>query len=155
VSLNGVRVVSTDDQAVATTTLAAAKSPVLTQVPTLPGEGGYLRPDNPGIRSMLATTFGIDRPQPFSVIVLNGTTRPTAADGVTEKLVPAGYRVTAFGPARGVNHKTTLIIASVDNALPQAERLQKVLGVGRVFLGGQESGIGDITVIIGKDALRA
>jgi hypothetical protein len=63
--------------------------------------------------------------------------------------------VAAFGPARGVNHNTTLIIASVDGALPQAERMQKVLGVGRVFLGGQESGIGDITVIIGKDALRA
>lgn len=154
-SLDGVRVVATDDQAVVSTQLSAAKSPVLGEVPTLPGEGGYLRPDNPGIRDMLATTFGIDKPQPFNVIVLNGTTRSTAADGVTEQLVPAGYRVAAFGPARGVNHNTTLIIASVDGALPQAERMQKVLGVGRVFLGGQESGIGDITVIIGKDALRA
>jgi hypothetical protein len=155
VSLQGVQVVATDNQDAVSAALASAKSPELGKVPTLPGEGGYLRPDNPGIRDMLATTFGIDNPQPFSVIVLNGTTRQTAADGVTEQLVPAGYRVAAFGPARGVNHNTTLIIASVDGALPQAQRMQKVLGVGRVFLGGQESGIGDITVIIGKDALRA
>lgn len=154
-SLNGVRVVGSDDERASVAALAGAKAPEFAEIPTLPGEGGLLRPDDQGIRNMLATSFGVDRPIPFGVIVLNGTRRPVAADSVAEKLVPAGYRVTAFGPARGINHQTTLVIASDEDSLPQAERMLKILGVGKVFLGGPQSGIGDITVVIGKDAFSA
>lgn len=144
-----------DDAGAVRSSLSQAGGAAVAEVPTVPSEGGLLQPNDPAIKKMLAQMFGYPDREPVEVIVLNGTPHNRAAELITGSLVPAGYRIAAFGDARGEHHKTTLIVTAVEAAVPEANRILKVLKVGKVFLGGEGSGIADITVIVGKDYLRA
>lgn len=133
--------------------LAAAKGAVISEFPSTPGNAGY-RVAEPSITGqMLADTFGIRQELPELVTLLNGVDRPSLAQEVTAQLVPAGFRVSVYGDARGTNHQSTVIYASDPETVPAAMKLRDTLGVGRVLLTKQQSGLSDITVIVGKDYL--
>jgi hypothetical protein len=142
-----------DNLAAARASLAAAKGAVVGEFPSTPGDAGYRDSDPERTSQMLADTFGIRQELPEPVTLLNGIDRPTLAQDVTSVLVPAGFRVDVYGDARGMRHLTTLIYVTNQEAVPSAMKLREALGVGRVLLSKQQSGLSDITVIVGKDYL--
>ena len=133
--------------------LAAGGGAVISEFPSTLGNAGY-RDAEPSITSqMLADTFGIRQALPEPVTLLNGVENPTLARDVTSELVPAGFRVNVYADARGMNHQTSLIYVTNQETVPAAMKLKQTLGVGRVLLSKQQSGLSDITVIVGKDYL--
>jgi hypothetical protein len=118
-------------------------------------EGGLQQADPVVIRQTLANSFGIVHGEPVRVIVLDGVTTPMVGEEVANELIPEGYRVSAFGEARTIRRESTVIFASIRDVLPHAEHIRDVLGVGRVALSRSPSGLGDITIVIGRDFSRA
>jgi hypothetical protein len=116
--------------------------------------GGLEQVDPRVVRDALAAKFGIVRGEPVRVIVMNGVRRGWVPEAVADELIAAGYRVSAFGPARGSNHKTTVVYASSEDAVPHAEAIRDALGTGRVMLSRIPSGLGDVTIVTGKDIAR-
>ena len=142
-----------DDLDAARASLVAARGAVVGEFPSTPGDAGYRDSDPAATSRMLADTFGIRLEPPEPVTLLNGIDRPTLAQDVTSELIPAGFRVIVYGDARGVHHQATLIYVTNQETVPYAMKLKEVLGVGRVLLSKQQSGLSDITVIVGKDYL--
>lgn len=89
------------------------------------------------------------------VQILNGNGVPGIGEEVAEELVGEGYRVFLSGNARHLNYKKTLVIAyeRTDEAIALAERARELIGVGEVQISGQEQGIVDLTIVVGKDFL--
>ena len=89
------------------------------------------------------------------VQILNGNGVPGIGDDVAQKLVGEGFRVILSGNARSLDYEETLIIAyeRTGEALALAERAKELLGVGEVQVSGQEQGIVDLTIVVGKDFL--
>lgn len=142
-----------DDLAAAGAVLAAAKGAIVSEFPSSPGNAGYRDADPETTSQMLAGTFGIRLGLPEPVTLLNGIDRPALAQAVTSELVPAGFRVTVYGDARGMHHQQSLIYVTNQDAVAFAAKIKEALGVGRVLLSKQQSGLSDITVIVGKDYL--
>jgi hypothetical protein len=61
------------------------------------------------------------------------------------------------GNARNLDYETTLIVTYDDSpdGIALAERARDLLGLGEVQVSGQQQGIVDLTIVIGKDFLRA
>lgn len=91
------------------------------------------------------------------VQVLNGNGIPGIGQEVADVLVGEGFRVILSGNARRLDHEETLIITydSSEAALSLAERARELLGVGEVQISGQDQGIVDLTIVVGKDFPRA
>jgi len=142
-----------DDLDAARASLAAAKGAVVSEFPSSPGNAGYRDADPENTSQMLASTFGIRKGLPEPVTLLIGVDRPTLAQAVTSELVPAGFRVSVYGDSRGMNHEKSLIYVTNQEAVPFAMKIKEALGVGRVLLSKQGSGLSDVTVIVGKDYL--
>ena len=133
-----------------------AQGAAVTEFPTIVAQGGYLN-DDPAVTSVtLRSTYGIDTGEPEPVILFIGVDRPNLAQEVTARIVPDGYRVVSYQTSRsldrGVPQDLTKIYTTED-AVEQARELQDSLGVGKVFLSKQSSGLADITVIVGKNYL--
>lgn len=90
------------------------------------------------------------------VQILNGNGVPGIGDDVAELLVGEGYRVILSGNYRSLDVKSTLIIAydQSEEGIALAERARELLGVGEVQISGQDQGIVDLTIVVGKDFLR-
>lgn len=136
--------------------LEGATGAPVTEFPTIVAQGGYLN-DDPAVTSVvLRSTYGIDLGEPAPVILFIGVERPNLAQEVTARIVPEGYRVVSYQTTRpldrGVAQEITKIYATSD-AVEQARQLKDSLGVGKVFLSKQASGLADITVIVGKNYL--
>ena len=91
------------------------------------------------------------------VQVLNGNGVPGIGQEVASLLVGEGFRVILSGNARRLDHEQTLVITYDDSAdgLALAERARELLGTGEVQISGQEQGIVDLTIVVGKDFPRA
>lgn len=140
-----------DDPDAVTTLLAAARGADPAALPVTEVTGGLLLPDEDAVRALMASAFGVpDRP-PVPVIVLNGSGAPGVGQAVAEALVPRGFRIVDSGNAASFRHRTTSILAATEGDLAAAERVRELLGVGEVTVSGLPSGLGDVTIVVGKD----
>lgn len=91
------------------------------------------------------------------VQILNGNGTPGLGERVARRLVGNGFRVVLTGNARSLNHRRTLVIAydAGPEARREAARARELLGVGEVQVSLQEQGIVDLTIVVGRDFLRA
>jgi hypothetical protein len=91
------------------------------------------------------------------VQVLNGNGVPGIGEEVAERLSGEDFRVILSGNARRLNYRKTLIVTYDDSSEGQetAERAQELLGVGEVQVSAQGQGIVDLTIVVGKDFVRA
>lgn len=91
------------------------------------------------------------------VQILNGNGVPGIGQQVAQRLVGRGYRVILSGNAPRLNYAKTLVIAYDSSPAGQAlaQEARDLLGVGEVQVSAQEQGIVDLTIVVGKDFLRA
>ena len=97
----------------------------------------------------VAQRFGVATPVP--VIVQNGAGTPGLGEHVAARVLPLGFRVVLSQNADVFGYERTRIIANSDDALADARRIRRALGVGRVGVSQVPSGLGDITIIVGED----
>lgn len=112
---------------------------------------GLSRPDETGIAHLVAELFGEPDRLPTAVIVLNGTGAPGVGESVAAHLIPAGFRVVVSQNASSFDHADTLVVANTADLRPVAERVRRLLGVGSVSVAGVPSGLGDVTIVVGRD----
>ena len=153
VDLNQEVVVATDDMDAVGEAGAKAHDATVTTLEADTIEGGLQMVGPQVVRTAMAGSFGVVHGDPTRVIVLEGAGESVAED-VTNALIPAGYQISAYGDARGKNHDTTIVYASMKAAVPHAEAIAEALGVGRVMMSRSVSGLGDVTVLVGKDFLQ-
>ena len=132
---------------------------VLPVRPVSAGESELYATDEAELVAFVEETIGVDqnRPQEIRVQVLNGNGVPGIGQEVADRLVGEGFRVILSGNARRLNYRKTLVIAydSSEKGIALAERARELLGVGEVQVSVQQQGIVDLTIVVGKDFLRA
>ena len=91
------------------------------------------------------------------VQILNGNGEPGIGTEVADRLIGEGFRVILSGNARNFDYETTLIVTYDDSSDGErlAERARELLGVGEVQVSAQRQGSVDLTIVVGKDFLRA
>lgn len=111
------------------------------------------------IERFVAQTVGASavRRDEVAVQLLNGNGAPGIGEEAAELLRGQGFRVTLSGNARNFGYQQTLIITYDTSAAGQAvaRRAKELLGVGEVQVSAQQQGIVDLTIVLGKDFLRA
>lgn len=85
------------------------------------------------------------------LVILNANGAPGIGERVATILVPAGFRLVSSGNADRFGQPDTQIVAATEAFLDEAELARRLLGVGRVFLGEQPTGVADVTVVVGRD----
>jgi len=115
--------------------------------------------DDTEVEALLAEVLGPTTPaaDQVDVQILNGNGVPGIGQQVAARLVGQGFHVVLSGNAPRLDYKTTKVITY--DASPEgqelARRARDLLGVGEVQVSGQEQGIVDLTIVVGKDFLRA
>ena len=142
-------VAETDDLRAVAAVLVAARGARVLDVPTKTVAGTTLVTAQPEFDALMKRTFGTAVPVP--VIVENGSGRPGIGEAVARRILPAGFRVVISENAPTFGVVRTTITANGRDHVGQARRLRHELGVGRVRLSRVPSGIGDITVVVGRD----
>ena len=91
------------------------------------------------------------------VQILNGNGVPGIGAEVADRLIGEGFRVILSGNARRFDYETTVIVTydGTEEGQALAERARDLLGVGEVQISSQHQGSVDLTIVIGKDFLRA
>lgn len=146
--------IETDDPLATESSLRAAAGASIRDLPVLDSGGNLLRPDQEAIARLVASAFGQSGEEPTPVLVLNGVGTPGVGQSVAELLVPEGFRIVASENARSFDHARTEIVVSDPDLEPKGERVRNLLGVGTVIVGGQRSGLADITIVVGRDFLK-
>jgi hypothetical protein len=154
ITLSGEGDIETDDALATETLLRAAAGAAIQDLPVLDSGGNLLRPDQEAIASLMASAFGESGEEPTPVLVLNGVGTPGVGQSVAELLVPEGFRIVASENAQSFDHARTEIVVSDPALEPKGERVRNLLGVGTVIVGGQTSGLADITIVVGRDFLK-
>jgi hypothetical protein len=139
----------TDDLSAAQETLDSAAGGAVIPIPTATVAGSTLVAAQPDLDELMTKTFGIAAP--VSVIVQNGSGYAGVGALVARKILPAGFRVVISENASNFNHAVTTVVANGVDNVTAARRLRRALGVGVIRLSRVPSGIGDITVVVGKD----
>jgi LytR cell envelope-related transcriptional attenuator len=91
------------------------------------------------------------------VQVLNGNGVPGIGQAVGQTLVDGGFRVTLSGNAPSLDYRITRIVTydSSPEGLEEAARVRDLLGLGEIQVSPQTQGIVDLTVVVGRDFVRA
>ena len=140
----------TDNATAVSGLLTAAKGAQVRVLPTKVVTGTILLPVYPLLDETMARYFGVIAP-PVPAILENGSGVPGIGDAVARKIVPAGFRVTLSQNADSFHHPVTQVVALGKDHVPEAHRAQRALGLGKVAVTPVPSGLGDITIVIGKD----
>jgi hypothetical protein len=143
----------TDDASAVAAALTAAKGAEVEVLPTLQGESALLRADDAAIAKLVARAFGWPSRLPTGVIVLNGTGQPGVGESIAARLIPAGFRIRVSQNASSFGHGKTLIVANSPSLWSVADRVRRLIGVGTVSIAGVPSGLGDVTIVVGRDYL--
>jgi hypothetical protein len=143
---------SDDGSVVGHLMVAARNGPVL-ELPTTPGDGGVVV-DRDGLTTLLDTKFGVSLGTLIRVVVVNGSGTPGLGTLIDGKLAPYGFSVVASQNARRFNVSQTIVVASGDAFLLEAQQAATVLGVGRVRVSDQPTEVADLTILVGKDLSR-
>ena len=149
VGLGGGDLTGTDGLAGVRRVLRGARGAAIAAFPTTTVGGTVLVPLQPDLDRAVARAFGGRAPVP--VIVENGVGTPGLGEDVATVLLPLGYRVVLSQNAELFGYERTRVVANSDDAIGDARRIRRALGVGRVRLSQVPSGIGDITIIVGED----
>ncbi len=139
----------TDDAAAAAEVFSAAKGAEITDVPTDLVTESIEVPAYPELDALMAGFFDTSTPTP--AIVQNGSGAPGVGEGVATQIIPAGFRITLSQNAQTFDVETTDVFANGVEFEEAAKRAREALGVGRVRVSQVASGIGDITIVVGKD----
>jgi hypothetical protein len=131
--------------------LARGAGALVTELPTAPGEDERLAPDVQAIAQMVDNSFPETGGELVRLVVLNGNGRPGQGLDIGVALAPHGFQVVSAQNAASFRVRVTAIIASSDAFLSKAEEVRDLLGVGRVYVGPQPTGIADITIVAGRD----
>ncbi|MDQ3940267.1 MAG: LCP family protein, partial [Actinomycetota bacterium] len=111
------------------------------------------------LAQLLSSTVGsrAEKADEVRVQILNGNGEPGIGQEVAERLVGEGFRIILSGNAQSLDYETTLIVTYDSSARGQAlaDRARELLGVGEVQVSAQQQGIVDLTIVVGKDFLRA
>jgi hypothetical protein len=137
-----------DSGGVQTIFQGAGKASVL-RFPVQSVAGAARVPEYEALDAILSRAWGSTAPTP--VILQNGSGVPGVGEAAARLLIPEGFRIALSQNATTFNHKTTQIVAQGEDALPAAKRARRALGVGQVGVTDIPSGIGDITIVVGKD----
>jgi hypothetical protein len=147
--------VETDDASAVADILGDAKGSAVQQVPVedLGGDlqDPLIKADPEELPGFVSAAFGEGSGGSVPVIVVNGNGEPGVGESVAAKIVPAGFRVVLSQNADRFDHETTAVIASGDEHLEAARRVQEALGVGEVQVTRVPSGLADVTIVVGKD----
>jgi hypothetical protein len=143
----------TDNGRVVAEALSAARGAGVEVLPMLSAASGLARPDDAAIAKLVSKVFGVPGRVPTGVIVLNGTGWPGVGESIAARLIPAGFRIEISQNASSFAHKKTLVVANTASLQRVAERIRRLLGVGRVSIAGVPSGLGDVTIVVGRDYL--
>lgn len=130
-------------------TLDAAAGAEIVPMPVQDLGGAVLIPEQPALDELMTATWGTTAPTP--AIVQNGNGAPGVGEAVARAIIPAGFRVTLSQNAQAFDQVTTEVISNGNQYLEAARRARKALGVGQVQASQVPSGIGDITIVVGKD----
>jgi hypothetical protein len=126
---------------------------------TPPGGEELYQTDGEEIAAFVAEIIGQESlaQDEIEVQILNGNGVPGIGQEVAQRLIPHGFRVLLTGNAQRLNYKTTLIVAydSSPEGRAAAQRAKDLLGVGEVQVSVQRQGIVDLTIVVGRDFLRA
>ena len=120
-------------------------------LPITESAGGTLEPDLEATASLVHQAFEAPMRRVVPVIVLNGSGAPGIGQEVARMIIPGGFRVAVSGNASSFGHATTVIVVAFHRERPLAERVRDLLGVGEVVVSGPPSGLGDVTIVVGKD----
>jgi hypothetical protein len=143
-----------DDISRAAQMLSAAHGSSVAELPTAPSDG-TIQPDIKAIAALVRQSFAAPGAPLIRVVVLNGNGRPGMGALIATRLAPLGYRVVAAQNAPSFRMQSTKVVAGTDSFIPQAEEVVAALGLGKVYVGQQFTGIADVTIIVGKDFGRA
>jgi len=127
----------------------ASRGADVLELPTVVSDLGTAS-DSGGVADLVATRFPAGG-QLVKVIVLTGVSRPGVVRDVIGHIAPAGYWVVASQEASERHVDTTQIVAGDQGFLSDANAVRDVLGVGRVYVGTQPTGVADVTIVVGKD----
>jgi hypothetical protein len=139
-----------DEDTAAADVLIAATGADLATFPTELVVGTVRVPAFEELDALVAGLFGRDSP-PVPVVVLNGNGEPGVGADIAAELVPRGFRIVISRNAESFGHEVTEVIADGGELVPAAEEVVEALGVGRVEVSGVPSGLGDITIVVGRD----
>lgn len=135
--------------------LAGATGAEVAELPTVAAEGPYRRVDAELMRRGMRDLFGVEGEDRVEVILFLGIDRPGLAERATQVLVPKGFHVAGYQRVRGLDkgrvRQATVISYYGDDLRDEAERIRQALGVGKVVLSEIGSGVGNISVMLGKD----
>ena len=84
-------------------------------------------------------------------IVQNGNGAPGVGEQVGRQIIPAGFRVVISQNAQSFDIPSTDIFANGKQNVGDAQRAREALGIGQVLVSSVPSGVGDITIVVGKD----
>ncbi|MGZ8631181.1 MAG: LCP family protein [Actinomycetota bacterium] len=148
-SLPATGSIETDDADAVTETLADARGAEVLDIPTVRLTANVIVPVYETLDQQLSEALGTTPPVP--AIVQNGSGEPGVGEAVGVHIIPAGFRVTLSQNAQSFDVATTDIFANGVDHEGDARSAKAALGVGRVRVSQVPSGIGDITVVVGKD----
>jgi hypothetical protein len=141
--------VETDDPDRAAALLRAASGAEVQVAPTKVVGGTAIVPAQPDFDDLVGRLFGT--PVPIRTLVQNGTGRPSVGEAVARDLLPAGFRIVLSENASSFDHDTTMITATGDEHLDDANAAERALGVGEVQVTRVPSGLADVTIVVGRD----
>ncbi|MCL4078978.1 LytR C-terminal domain-containing protein [Coriobacteriia bacterium Es71-Z0120] len=117
------------------------------------GDQTYFEPQRDKIADLLMAWWGVKvgaEEARVSVVIYNGSGVPGIAGEVAERLIREGMRVADTKNADRFDYEQTLIVEQREGS-DAGERIQRVLGVGKVIVQPSEQQVADIIIIVGKD----
>ena len=129
--------------------LDGAEAGDILEFPTKVVAGTVVVAAQPDLDDLVTEAFGTEVPVP--AIVQNGNGTPGVGEKVGRRIIPAGFRIVLSQNAATFGLATTDVIANGEANLAAAHEARDALGVGRVGVSQVPSGIGDITIVVGKD----
>jgi hypothetical protein len=128
---------------------AAAHGAEVVELPTVVDDLGTST-DMEGVADLVTTRFPPQVPL-IRVVVLTGVGRPGVGVDIVRRIAPAGFWVVATQEAAERRVDATEVVAGDESFLSDAQTVHDLLGVGRVYVGTQPTGVADVTIVVGKD----
>jgi polyisoprenyl-teichoic acid--peptidoglycan teichoic acid transferase len=128
-----------------------------------PGEfdASYWLPNHNRIQDIMARHFNFgtieeadDRPENVRITIQDGTKQPTLAQSILGQLKSSGYTDTGIGQPWNENLSVTRIVAQQGDTR-KAEEIRSALGFGEIRMESTGDLSSDVTIQLGKDAMRA
>ena len=113
---------------------------------------GLASPDEEAVAELVEERFvPTSSEDKVRLVVLNGNGVPGIGEHVARMLVPEGFNLVASENAASFDQEETRVVATSNEFLDDAHRAQRLLGVGKVYIGLQPTYLADVFVIVGKD----